>query len=570
MVGGHGAQSDPGRRRVARGVELGEVGEFEPGRPGLGEAGRHLAVRLGKSLPPGVERQVGEVGPVQHGFDLDVVQFEIAAADAAQNQELAGHVQAAEIVPRVRFRVAEAVGFPDGFAPDAAGAQLAGQVGERAREHARHAVDAVAGAEQHVGGVEHRQARSDGRLVEDVPGAGGAEGAKVGDGPREGELVRAGDGGAGGEGAPVDGAHRAAGGDVDEHGAAAAGRGLAEVFQQAVEVGRLAAPLERAPPAIGTDCQAGIETLAAPGLQMHETGTGQTPQLEIDPLPRERVPLGGQLPEQGGTDAADAQHVDGKPAGGGPVEELPVDPAHGSSLVGPVDDHRDVPLGRALGHRPHVHRAPPEDPEHPAGDARALAHAVADDGDDRLVALDDRAPDGSGLDLGAELGLDRLARRVGDAGLDREADRVLAGGLGDEDRADSARRQGVEQPRGDSRGADQVVADQQHQVDVVDRGDAGDRRAAGPLPVPAAVDQRSRVFGVEGAAHEQGDALAAGRSDRRRIDHLGAEVGEFEHLLVAQARDRQRVLDAFRIGRHHSRHVRPDLDPLGVERRADQ
>ena len=223
-----------------------------------------------------------------------------------------------------------------------------------------------------------------------------------------------------------------------------------------------------------------------------------------------------------------------------------------------------------LGHRAHVHRAPPEDPEDAAGDAGTFPHAVADHGDDRLVALDDRGPDGSGLDLGPELGLDRLARRVGDPGFDGEADRVLARRLRDEDGAGAAGRQGIEQPRGDSRRADQIVADQQHQVDVVDGRDAGDRRAAGPLPVPAAVDQRSRVFGVEGAANEQGNALAAGRSDRRRIDDLGAEVGEFEHLLVAQPWDRQRVLYALRIGRHHARHVRPDLDPLGVERRADQ
>ena len=216
-----------GRSRIAGQVEFGQVGEFQPRRGGVGETALHLAVGFGQPFPPGVERQVGQVGPVEHGFDLDVVQIEIAAADPRQNEQLSGDVQAAEIVSRIRFRVAQAMGLADRFAPHVAGAQLAGQIGECARAHPGYRLDAVARAEQHVGGVQHRQARADGRLVEDVLRSVRPEGAKVGDRAREGQFVRAGDRRAGGQGAVVDGGQGAAGGHVDEHRAAAAGRRLA-------------------------------------------------------------------------------------------------------------------------------------------------------------------------------------------------------------------------------------------------------------------------------------------------------------------------------------------------------
>ena len=419
--------------------------------------------------------------------------------------------------------------------------------------------------------MEHRKAGAHGRLVKDVRPAVGVERAEVRDRPGEWKLVRADHRGAGRERSVVDGAQVAARRDVDQDRPATAGSGLAEVLEQPVEVRRFAALLQCRAPAVRIRGGAGVQPPATPThRKFHEPRTRQAPKLKVDASLLERLPFGGELPEQRRPDAADAEHVDREPAGGGAVEELPVDPAHRASLVGFGYDHRDVPLGRALGHGPHVDRPPAEDPEHPAGDARALPHAVADHRDDRLIALYDQGPDRSGLDLRPELGVHRLAGRFGDSGLDREADRVLAGRLRDQDRAGATRRQGIEQPRGDSRGTDQVVADEQHEVDVVDRGDAGDRRAAGPLPVPAAVDQGSGVLRVERAADEQGNGFAACRGDRWRVDDPGAEVGELEHLLVAQPRDRQGVFDAPRVGRHHARYIGPDLDPLGVERGADQ
>ena len=108
-------------------------------------------------------------------------------------------------------------------------------------------------------------------------------------------------------------------------------------------------------------------------------------------------------------------------------------------------------------------------------------------------------------------------------------------------------------------------------MNVVDRGDAGDRCAAGPVPdFAVVVDEGSGVLGIKGAADQQRNAVAPRRRHGRRIDHLGAEVREFEHLLVAQSRDRQGILHAPGVGRHDARNVGPDLDPLGVERGADE
>ena len=178
------------------------------------------------------------------------------------------------------------------------------------------------------------------------------------------------------------------------------------------------------------------------------------------------------------------------------MEELPVDPPHCPALVGPGHDHGDVALGRPLGHCPYVHPAPAEDAEHASGDAGPIPHAVADHGDDRLVPLNPQGPHRSGLDLGPELGVDRAARRLGHAGFDREADRVLARGLGDQDRARATGREGVEEAGRNPGSADQVVADQEHQVDIVDRGDARDRGAARPFPgLAVVVDESSGCSG---------------------------------------------------------------------------
>ena len=108
-------------------------------------------------------------------------------------------------------------------------------------------------------------------------------------------------------------------------------------------------------------------------------------------------------------------------------------------------------------------------------------------------------------------------------------------------------------------------------MNVVDRGDAGDRCAAGSLAdLAVVVDEGSGVLGMEGAADQQRNAVAPRRRHGRRIDHLGAEVREFEHLFVAQSRDRQGILHAPGVGRHDARNVGPDLDPLGVERGAEE
>ena len=53
------------------------------------------------------------------------------------------------------------------------------------------------------------------------------------------------------------------------------------------------------------------------------------------------------------------------------------------------------------------------------------------------------------------------------------------------------------------------------------------------------------------------------------MDDLGTEVGELRRLAVADLRDGARALHDAGVAGHDARDVGPDLDLLGLERRAD-
>ena len=87
----------------------------------------------------------------------------------------------------------------------------------------------------------------------------------------------------------------------------------------------------------------------------------------------------------------------------------------------------------------------------------------------------------------------------------------------------------------------------------------------------ADVVRRSRQifrFG-EGRQHAHGHALRHGQLHRARLQHLGAERGHLQHLLVGDARDAAgAALDA-RVGGVDAVHVRVDVAALGLERGGD-
>ena len=96
-----------------------------------------------------------------------------------------------------------------------------------------------------------------------------------------------------------------------------------------------------------------------------------------------------------------------------------------------------------------------------------------------------------------------------------------------------------------------------------------------PASRPAArarrrADDGPRALGAGGVEHDDGDARAHERQGGGRVQHLGAEGGELRRLLVARRAQRARRRHDARVGGHEAVDVGPDLDPFGVERRAEQ
>ncbi len=97
---------------------------------------------------------------------------------------------------------------------------------------------------------------------------------------------------------------------------------------------------------------------------------------------------------------------------------------------------------------------------------------------------------------------------------------------------------------------------------VTARIDGGTEGSAGPISVPAA-------SGPQRVLDPERDAGPDERPHRARVEHLGPEVGQLGGLLVAQARQRERVRHLARVGREHAVDVGPD-HALGRVERAGQ
>ena len=76
-------------------------------------------------------------------------------------------------------------------------------------------------------------------------------------------------------------------------------------------------------------------------------------------------------------------------------------------------------------------------------------------------------------------------------------------------------------------------------------------------------DARAFAGGVAAVEHQNGNILFHRRQNRGRMQHLGAEVGQFRGLFKADDLDAQRVGADARIGGHDAVHVGPDLDGIG-------
>ena len=82
-------------------------------------------------------------------------------------------------------------------------------------------------------------------------------------------------------------------------------------------------------------------------------------------------------------------------------------------------------------------------------------------------------------------------------------------------------------------------------------------------------DQGAGRLRPERVEDADGDVPRRGRLNGLRVQDLGAEVRELGGLAERQARHELRIGDHARIGGEHAVHVGPDLNLLGVERRAE-
>ena len=89
-----------------------------------------------------------------------------------------------------------------------------------------------------------------------------------------------------------------------------------------------------------------------------------------------------------------------------------------------------------------------------------------------------------------------------------------------------------------------------------------------PLLRPCGVIFVPDALGREAVADPHGNACLFHGTQRFRMQHLGAEIGELGRFAVGNFGNRARLGHEARIGGEHAVHVRPDDDFIGIERRA--
>ncbi len=143
---------------------------------------------------------------------------------------------------------------------------------------------------------------------------------------------------------------------------------------------------------------------------------------------------------------------------------------------------------------------------------------------------------------------------------------MLRRGLRNQNNADIIIRQSREQPRRNTRHADHAAALNIDQSHVVDGRNARDGVL---LVVSRAIHEGTGEAGIEGIQHLQRDILGKSRLQAGWINDLSPKVRQLHCLGVGNSRNRESVGNLARVGGHHTVHVGPNLDHLGVEGRPE-
>ena len=154
--------------RLVLDVDDADVAELLAGGGSLGALAGHLVVVLRQLLH---ELLRGRHVAKSLGYERlhrDVLELDVDAALAGEDDNLPRDVGAAEVVPRVRLGVPELLGGLHDRAELVVGAVGVEDVGERSAEDALDLVDAVARIAEVVQGGDDGKTRADGALVEVV------------------------------------------------------------------------------------------------------------------------------------------------------------------------------------------------------------------------------------------------------------------------------------------------------------------------------------------------------------------------------------------------------------------
>mmetsp|Transcript_39052 Transcript_39052/g.103231 ORF Transcript_39052/g.103231 Transcript_39052/m.103231 type:complete len:317 (-) Transcript_39052:950-1900(-) len=259
-----------------------------------------------------------------------------------------------------------------------------------------------------------------------------------------------------------------------------------------------------------------------------------------------------------------------------------VDGAQAARGVVAVHNHRDLTLGGALGDGAHVAPDTGEGAHEGGAHAGGVRHALPDDGDDRHPLEERDGVDGGAAQLQLEGLLHRPLRLLPLLLGHGDADGVLRRGLRDHDDVDVARGHGAHEAPRHARHPDDARPLQVHKRHLVDGRDAFDRHGHVPSPHPlgldgdvmrvvlgqavaSALDDGALEGGVEDVADEDRDGGVDAGHHGRGVQHLGAEVGELDGLVVLERRDGEGLRHPPRVRREHPVCVLPHCDAGGAQ-----
>ncbi len=489
-------------------------------------------------------------------FHFHVLELQRQAHLAPQDDELACHVHARQVIARIRLgkaalaRVLHDLGEAHPAVVDVE------QVGERAGEDALDAGDVITGLAQVPERVHDREPRADGGLVQ-VMGRARAprlvQAMVVGEIGAVGLLVRRHDVNTGREPVGVAAGDRGARRAVNQH-----------RMWQVVDAHVLDEARHIRPRAALLVARAPVAERHPRVREQHALRAEHAANAQIEfALPAQPLALRGELIEQHPADGPRTDHADRNRVRRQIQARMHC--AQRARGAASLDHGGDVALGGALGDGAHVDAGGPQRREHLGGDARCAGHAIADDGQNRQIRIDVDALDLALLQLALEGAAHHTCRALGLLLGDRAADGVLGTALRNEDDRNALLAQRAEQPVSGAGYADHPGAFQVDERDAFDAGDALDgQRRRGP-----GADQGAHLGGRKRVADPDRDAVLDGRRHGLRVKHLGAEVRQLHRLAVRERVDDRGVRHATRVGRQHAIDVGPDVDLGRAQQRSE-